>query len=176
MSQVASDTTRATDTATQVPTVRPCLTYRDHAEEAVRFYVSVFPNSRIVSLVRSDGNGPIPKGGLVASTFELNGREFVAFDGGETFTFTEGMSLMVTCETQAEIDELWTGLTAGGGEEGPCGWLKDRFGVSWQIVPSALGDMLADSKSGSPAKMVEALLKMRKLDLNALRRAYRGEA
>ena len=155
--------------------IRPCLTFVDRAEEAVKLYVSVFPNSKIVSMqrVESDG-GPIPKGKLLNATFVLDGREYVAFDGGPSFTFTEGMSLMVTCDTQAEVDRYWTRLTEGGGEEGPCGWLKDRFGVSWQIVPSVLGDLLSDSKHGNSEAALQAMLQMKKLDIVALQKAYRG--
>ena len=151
--------------------VRPCLTFQDRAEEAVNFYVSVFPNSRLVSLVRSEIDGPIPKGKLLNATFELDGREFTAFDGGPSFRFTEGISLVATCQTQEELDEVWSRLSEGG-EEGPCGWLKDRFGVSWQVVPAALGQMMSDPKGGDTAKLMEALLKMGKLDIAALARAY----
>ena len=103
----------------------------------------------------------------------LDGQEYTAFDGGPAFTFTEAFSFVATCESQEEIDEVWARLTEGG-EEGPCGWLKDRFGVSWQVVPSALGQMMGDPKSGNPAKVMEALLKMRKLDLATLNQAYRS--
>jgi predicted 3-demethylubiquinone-9 3-methyltransferase (glyoxalase superfamily) len=154
--------------------IRPCLTFSDRAEEAVKFYVSVFPNSKVLSLERSESDVPIPKGKLMNATFELDGREYVAFDGGPSFTFTEGMSLMVTCKTQEEIDRYWTRLTEGGGEEGPCGWLKDRFGVSWQIVPEVLGDLLSDSKSGNSEAAVQAMLQMKKLDIAELQRAYRS--
>src|SRR5438132_1547427 len=107
------------------------------------------------------------------ASFQLDGQEYTAFDGGSSFAFTEAFSFVATCETQDEIDALWARLTEGG-EDGPCGWLKDRFGVSWQVVPSALGQMMGDSKSGNPAKVMEALLKMRKLDLATLKRAYRS--
>jgi predicted 3-demethylubiquinone-9 3-methyltransferase (glyoxalase superfamily) len=150
------------------------LTFSDRAEEAVKFYVSVFPNSKVLSMTRSESEGPIPKGKLLNAAFELDGREYVAFDGGPSFTFSEGMSMMVTCETQAEIDRYWTRLIEGGGEEGPCGWLKDRFGVSWQIVPSVLGDLLSDSKHGNSEAAVQAMLQMKKLDIAALQKAYRG--
>ena len=153
--------------------VRPCLTFSDRAEEAVDFYVSVFPNSRVVSVVRSEIDGPIPKGKLVNATFELGGREFTAFDGGPSFSFSEGISLMVSCETQEEIDHLWSTLSEGG-EPGPCGWLKDRFGVSWQIVPASLGEMFSNSKDGDTQALMDALLKMGKLDKAELERAYRG--
>jgi predicted 3-demethylubiquinone-9 3-methyltransferase (glyoxalase superfamily) len=158
-------------------TLRPCLTFVDRAEEAVKLYVSIFPNSKITNLTRveSDG-GPIPKGKLLSAIFELDGREFRAFDGGESFSFSEGISLDVTCKTQEEVDRYWTKLTENGGEEGPCGWLKDRFGVSWQIVPEQLGQMLTDSKSGNSEAAMQAMLKMKKLDIATLQKAYRGVA
>jgi predicted 3-demethylubiquinone-9 3-methyltransferase (glyoxalase superfamily) len=152
------------------------LVFNDRGEEAIKFYVSLLPNSRIVSMQLSEQDGPIAKGKLLNATFELDGREYVAFDGGPTFSFSEGMSLMVTCKTQQEVDRYWTKLTEGGGEEGPCGWLKDRFGVSWQIVPEVLGQMLSDSKSGNSGAAMEAMLKMKKLDIAQLEKAYRGSA
>ena len=152
--------------------ITPCLAFKDRAEEAVKFYVSAFPRSKIVSLSRSKGDGPIPKGKLMGATFVLFGREFTAFDGGPPFSFSIGMSLMVLCRTQAEIDRLWEKL-AKGGEKGPCGWLTDRFGVSWQIVPVALGKMLNDSKHGNSEAAMAAMLKMGRLDIATLERAYR---
>ncbi len=155
--------------------IRPCLTFKEGAEEAVNLYVSVFPNSKVLSLQRYEQDGgPIPKGKLLNAAFELDGREYTAFDGGESFAFSEGISMMVTCKTQQEIDRYWTKLTANGGEEGPCGWLKDRFGVSWQIVPEVLGELLGDSKSGNSEAAMHAMLKMKKLDIAALQAAYRG--
>jgi predicted 3-demethylubiquinone-9 3-methyltransferase (glyoxalase superfamily) len=155
--------------------IRPCLTFNDRAEEAVKFYVSVFPNSKITELSRVEAaGGPIRKGKVLGAIFELDGREFRAFDGGETFRFSEGISIDVTCRTQEEIDHYWSSLTANGGEEGPCGWLKDRFGVSWQIVPEQLGQMLGDPKSGDAQACMNAMLSMKKLDIAALERAYRG--
>ena len=167
--------TRATGVASkiQVQSVRPCLTFKEGTEEALNFYVALFPNSRIVSLLKSDGKGPLPEGSVLHASFQLDGQEYTAFDGGPSFTFTEAFSFVATCETQEEIDEVWARLTEGG-EEGPCGWLKDRFGVSWQVVPSALGQMMGDPKSGNPANVMEALLKMRKLDLATLEQAYRS--
>jgi predicted 3-demethylubiquinone-9 3-methyltransferase (glyoxalase superfamily) len=156
--------------------IKSCLTFAERAEEAVNLYVSIFPNSRIVSMVRSEADAPIPKGKLLNATFELDGREFTAFDGGPTFRFTEGMSLMVTCETQQEIDRYWEKLTENGGEEGPCGWLKDRFGVSWQIVPAVLGRLLSDATSGDSGAAMQAMLKMKKMDIAELERAYQGVA
>ena len=172
MTQVRSQTS-AVAGKIQVQSVRPCLTFKDRTEEAVNFYVSLFPNSKLLSLLRSDGNGPLPKGSVLHASFQLDGQEYTAFDGGPSFSFTEAFSFVATCETQEEIDETWSRLSAGG-EEGPCGWLKDRFGVSWQVVPAALGRMMGDPKSGNPAKMMEALLKMGKLDLATLERAYRS--
>jgi predicted 3-demethylubiquinone-9 3-methyltransferase (glyoxalase superfamily) len=152
------------------------VVFNDRAEEAVKFYVSLFPNSKIVSMQRSESDGLIAKGKLLHAIFELDGREYVTFDGGPTFTFSEGFSLMVMCKTQEEVDRYWTALTENGGEEGPCGWLKDPFGVSWQIVPEVLGQMLSDSNSGDSAAAVKAMLKMKKLDIAALQKAYRGTA
>lgn len=154
--------------------IRPCLTFNDRAEEAVNFYVSVFPGSKVLSMTRSETDGPVAKGKLLNATFELDGREFLAFDGGASFTFSIGISVMVTCQTQQEIDRYWTRLTEDGGQEGPCGWLTDRFGVSWQIVPAVLGDLLSDSKGGNSEAAMQAMLKMKKLDIAELQRAYRG--
>jgi predicted 3-demethylubiquinone-9 3-methyltransferase (glyoxalase superfamily) len=149
------------------------LTFVDRAEEAVDFYVSLFKNSRVLSIVRSDGNGPIPEGKVMHASFELDGTELTAFDGGESFSFTEGFSLVATCDTQEEIDETWARL-CDGGEPGPCGWLKDRFGVSWQVVPAALGEMLSDPDSGNSAKVMGEMLKMGKIELATLEQAYRS--
>jgi predicted 3-demethylubiquinone-9 3-methyltransferase (glyoxalase superfamily) len=157
----------------QVQSVRPSLTFEKGTEEAVNFYVSLFPNSKVLSLLRSQG-GPVPEGNVLHASFVLDGQEYTAFDGGPSFKFTEAFSFVVTCETQDELDATWARLTADGGEEGPCGWLKDRFGVSWQIVPSSLGTMLSDPGSGNPGKVMEALLKMHKLDIATLERAYRS--
>ncbi len=156
--------------------IKPCIVYVDRAEEAINFYVSLFPNSRILGIQRSEADGPVAKGKVLGATFELDGREYLAFDGGPSFSFTEGFSLMVTCKTQEEVDRYWSALTANGGEEGPCGWLKDRFGLSWQIVPEALMQMLQDHKSGDSQAALQAMLQMKKLDIAELQRAYRGSA
>jgi len=156
--------------------IRPCIVFADRAEEAIHFYVSLFPNSKVLSITRSDSDGPIAEGKVLGATFELDGREYLAFDGGPTFKFSEGISLMVTCKTQEEVDRYWSKLTADGGEEGPCGWLKDRFGLSWQIVPEVLTQMLGDSKSGNSSAAMQAMLKMKKLDIAGLQRAYRSAA
>lgn len=154
--------------------IRPCIVYVDRAEEAINFYISLFPNSRAISIQRSESDGPIAKGKVLGATFQLDGREYLAFDGGPQFKFSDGVSLMVTCETQEEIDRYWTKLTENGGEEGPCGWLKDRFGLSWQIVPEVLGQMLSDNKSGDSNAAVQAMLNMKKMDIADLQRAYLG--
>ena len=162
-------------TTTAVSTqVRPCIVFNDRCEEAVKFYVSLMPNSKITNLVLSDADGAIAKGKVLNATFELGGREYLAFDGGPSFSFSEGISMMVTCDTQAEVDRYWSALTADGGEEGPSGWLKDRFGMSWQIVPAVLGELLTDSRSGNSAAALQAMLKMKKLDIAELQRAYRS--
>ncbi|HEY8446023.1 MAG TPA: VOC family protein [Thermomicrobiales bacterium] len=157
---------------TAVRSIVPCLTFNDQAEEAINFYVSLFANSRILSLVRSEGDGPHPKGKVLHAEFELNGQRYTAMDGGPTFQFAPGFSLVVTCETQEEIDTIWAALTDGG-QEGPCGWLTDRFGLAWQVVPAVLGQMMGDSTSGNQQKLLEALLTMTKIDIATLERAYK---
>ena len=169
----ADTRTTAVANKVKVQNVRPSLTFKEGTEDAVTFYVSLFPNSKVLSLLRATAGGPLPEGSVLHASFVLDGQEYTAFDGGPSFSFTEAFSFVATCETQDEIDEVWARLTDGG-EEGPCGWLKDRWGVSWQVVPSALGQMMSDPKSGNPAKVMEALLKMRKLDLAALEQAYRS--
>jgi len=171
----ADTRTTAVANKVKVQNVRPSLTFKERTEEAVNFYVSLFPNSKVVSLLRATAGGPLPEGSVLHASFVLDGQEYTAFDGGPSFSFTEAFSFVATCETQDEIDEVWARLTDGG-EEGPCGWLKDRWGVSWQVVPTALGQMMSDPKSGNPAKVMEALLKMRKLDLATLEQAYRSGA
>ena len=150
------------------------LTYDSQAEEAVNLYVSIFKNSKILSVSRYGEGGPGPKGSLMSATFLLEGQEFIALNGGPHFTFTDGISLFVHCETQAEVDELWEKLSEGG-EQGPCGWLKDKFGVSWQIIPTALGQMLQDPDPHRANNVMQAMLQMTKIDIAALRRAYEQE-
>ena len=147
------------------------LTFNDQAEEAVNFYVSIFRNSQIVSISRYGEGGPGPKGSVMSATFLLEGQEFMALNGGPHFTFAQGFSLFVTCETQAEVDELWEKLSEGG-EKGPCGWLKDKYGVSWQIIPIALGQMLQDKDPQKSRNVMQAMLQMTKIDIETLRRAY----
>jgi predicted 3-demethylubiquinone-9 3-methyltransferase (glyoxalase superfamily) len=147
------------------------LTFNDEAEEAVAFYTSIFENSRIVSSMRYGDAGPGPKGTLMSATFELEGLRFMALNGGPSFGFEQGISLYVSCETQEEVDRYWEKLTEGG-EEGPCGWLTDKFGVSWQVVPRILGEMLNDEDADKARRVMNAMLQMSKIDIEGLRRAY----
>lgn len=147
------------------------LMFNNQTEEAVNLYVSVFKNSKIVSMNRSSEGAPGSKGSVISASFVLEGQEFTAFNGGPHFTFSEGISLYVNCETQQEVDELWDKLSEGAGE-GQCGWLKDRFGVSWQIIPTALGELLGDPDPVKSSRVMQAMLKMKKIDIAALRRAY----
>jgi len=139
--------------------ITPFLWFDGRAEEAARFYTSIFNNSRIDSL------------SPMSATFHLDGQQFIALNGGPQFTFTEAISFFVDCPTQEEVDELWEKLTAGG-EPGRCGWLKDKFGLSWQIIPSVLGDMLQDEDEEKSARVMQAMLQMGKIDIQRLRQAY----
>jgi predicted 3-demethylubiquinone-9 3-methyltransferase (glyoxalase superfamily) len=149
------------------------LTFNDQAEEAVNFYTSVFPDSRIVSTSRYGDAGPGPKGSMMTASFQLAGQEFIALNGGPSFSFAQGISLFVTCETQEEVDEYWDKL-AEGGEHGPCGWLTDRFGVSWQVVPRVLGELLNDEDPEKAKRVMNAMLQMGKIEIEGLKRAYEG--
>ena len=151
--------------------ITPFLTFNDQAEEAVNFYVSIFKNSKILGTNRYAEGGPMPAGTLMSASFVLDGREYMALNGGPQFTFTDGFSLFVECETQAELDEYWEKLSAGG-EKGPCGWLKDRFGLSWQVIPSALGELLGAEDPRKAQNVMQAMLQMSKIDIAALRQAY----
>ncbi len=142
------------------------LTYNDNAEQAMKFYVSVFKNSKIVNEMRNGGQ-------FFGGTFVLEGQEFMVLNGGPYFTFAQGISLFVKCETQEEIDELYEKLSAGG-EKQPCGWLKDQFGVSWQIIPPVLGKLLGDKDPVKSKRVMDAMLKMQKIDIRALEDAYAG--
>ncbi|HTP51988.1 MAG TPA: VOC family protein [Anaeromyxobacteraceae bacterium] len=153
--------------------IKTFLSYAEGAEEAVNLYVSLFPNSRITATTRYGDAGPGPKGSVMTVAFELDGREYVALNGGPHFTFTDGVSLLVTCETQEELDRYWAKLSEGG-QEVQCGWLKDRFGLSWQVVPSALGQYLSDPDRERSGRVFAALMKMKKLDIAGLKRAYEG--
>jgi predicted 3-demethylubiquinone-9 3-methyltransferase (glyoxalase superfamily) len=151
----------------------PFLWYDDRAEEAANFYVSIFKNSRIVSVSRYGDTGPGPKGKAMSVTFQLDGEEFYALNGGPVFKFTEAISFFVNCETQQEVDELWEKLSAGG-KESQCGWLKDKYGLSWQVVPTALGKYLGDKDPVKSKRVMQAMLKMGKIDIEKLKQAYEG--
>jgi predicted 3-demethylubiquinone-9 3-methyltransferase (glyoxalase superfamily) len=168
-------TTTTTPPASQVQSVTPVLVFKANAEEAINLYISLFPNSRLINIVRSEG-GMIPAGQVMQATFELDGLRYNAFDGGPTFAFSEGFSLMVVCDAQEEIDRLWDRLTADGGEPGRCGWLKDRFGLSWQVIPADLGEMLGNPGGGNTRKTSEAMMTMSKLNIATLRAAYNSAA
>jgi predicted 3-demethylubiquinone-9 3-methyltransferase (glyoxalase superfamily) len=146
------------------------LTFNDQAEAAVELYTSVFKDSRVLSTSRYGEGGPGPAGSVMSVTFELAGQRFMALNGGPSFKFSEGMSLFVNCETQAEVDGLWEKLSAGGAP-GRCGWLTDRFGVSWQIVPSVLGQLLGGADRQKAQRVMQAMLRMTKLDIQALQNA-----
>jgi predicted 3-demethylubiquinone-9 3-methyltransferase (glyoxalase superfamily) len=150
------------------------LWFNDQAEEAANFYVSIFKNSKILDIARFGEAGPGPKGSVKLVTFQLEGQEFMALNGGPHFTFTPAISLFVNCETQAEVDDLWAKLTAGG-KEVQCGWLQDKFGLSWQIVPKAFFDLMQDKDPVKSQRVVKAMLQMIKFDIEGLQRAYRGE-
>ena len=137
---------------------------------AARFYTSVFPNSRIVDVARYGAAGPPPEGTVMTVSFELDGQKFVALNGGPDFTFNEAISFQVSCKTQEEVDAFWSKLSDGG-EEGPCGWLKDKYGVSWQIIPTALPELLGDSDPETSQRVMRAMLNMKKIEIDALERA-----
>jgi predicted 3-demethylubiquinone-9 3-methyltransferase (glyoxalase superfamily) len=157
-----------------MPKISPFLWYDTQAEEAANLYTSIFPNSKILAIARYGDAGPGPKGSVMTVQFQLDGQEIVALNGGPIYKFTEAVSLSVDCKTQDEVDRYWTKLTADGGQEGPCGWCKDKFGLSWQITPSLLGQMLSDTDRKKAARVMEAMMKMKKIDIAALKRAYEG--
>jgi predicted 3-demethylubiquinone-9 3-methyltransferase (glyoxalase superfamily) len=154
-----------------MPEITPNLWFDTQAEEAAAFYVSVFPNSRVTAVTHYTEAGPRPAGTVMTVEFELDGRRFVGINGGPEFTFDEAVSFQIDCEDQAEIDRYWAALLAGGGQEGPCGWLKDRFGLSWQVVPKGMHAFFADPDTARVNRAMEAMLGMRKIDIAALERA-----
>jgi predicted 3-demethylubiquinone-9 3-methyltransferase (glyoxalase superfamily) len=151
--------------------ITPFLWFDGKAEEAMNFYISIFKDSKIVSVTRYGEAGPGPKGTVMTAKFVLNGQEFVALNGGPQFTFTEAISFVVNCETQQEVDELWEKLSEGG-KKSRCGWLKDKYGLSWQVVPTALVEMLQDKDAKKSNRVMQAMLQMDKIDIETLRRAY----
>ena len=156
-----------------MPKITTFLTFDHQAEDAANFYTSVFKNSKIVSTARYGDAGPGPKGSLMTATISLDGQELMLLNGGPTFKFSEAISLFVTCETQAEVDDYWSKLTAGG-KEVQCGWLVDKFGVSWQIIPSALMKLLSDKDAKKAGRVMQAMMKMVKIDIKGLQDAAEG--
>jgi predicted 3-demethylubiquinone-9 3-methyltransferase (glyoxalase superfamily) len=150
------------------------LWFDDDAEEAANFYTSIFKNSRINEVTRYAPGAPLPEGSVMTVSFELDGQEFIALNGGPQFMFTEAISLFVRCASQAEVDELWAKLTADGGEESMCGWLKDKYGLSWQIVPTRFFELVRDPDGERSRRVMESLLQMQKIDVAALERAHAG--
>lgn len=155
--------------------VSTCLWFEKEAKEAVEFYVSLIGNSRITGKTHYGKNGPMPEGTPMTISFKLNGTPYMALNGGPHFSLSEAVSLMVECESQEEIDRLWGAFLTDGGTEQQCGWLKDRFGLSWQIVPAKLAEMLQDPDQDKQDRVMGALLKMVKLDIETLEAAYRGK-
>ncbi|MCG2620768.1 VOC family protein [Arthrobacter sp. I2-34] len=154
-------------------TITPCLWFDTDAEEAAEFYTSLFGNSRILDITRYGPAGPGPEGRVMTVSFELDGQEFLALNGGPQFTFTEAISFQIPCADQDEVDRFWSALSEGG-EEGPCGWVKDRFGLSWQVVPSIMPELLGSGDAAKSQRAMQAMLQMKKLDIAALQRAYDG--
>jgi predicted 3-demethylubiquinone-9 3-methyltransferase (glyoxalase superfamily) len=150
--------------------ITPCLWFDTEGEEAANFYVSLFRNSRVQEVSRYGEAGPGPAGSVMTVSFELDGQQFVALNGGPEFTFNEAVSFQISCQGQDEVDHFWNGLSEGG-EPGPCGWLKDRYGVSWQVVPTALGELLADPDPERAQRVMKAMLSMGKIEVAALERA-----
>jgi len=151
--------------------ITPFLWFDDKAEEAMNFYVSIFKNSKRGRISRYGEAGPGPKGTVMVATFQLEGQEFIALNGGPQFKFTEAISFVVSCETQDEVDAFWEKLSEGGAK-GQCGWLKDKYGLSWQIVPTALGELMSDPDPEKSKRVMTAMLQMKKLDISGLKRAY----
>jgi len=156
-----------------VQKITPFLWFDNQAEEAVNFYVSIFKNSKVLGVSRYGDAGPGPKGTVMSATFQLDGQTFYALNGGPQFKFTPAISLFVSCETQPEVDELWEKLSAGGRKD-RCGWLQDKYGLSWQIIPKTLGEMMGDKDPQKSKRVMQAMLQMSKLDIQGLRRAYEG--
>ncbi len=157
-----------------MPTISPFLWFDTRAEEAANLYVSIFKNSRVLSVSRYGEAGPGPAGSVMTVSFELDGQHFIALNGGPLFHFSEAISFTVNCESQQDVDHYWSKLSAGG-EESQCGWLKDKFGLSWQITPSILGVLLSDPDPQKAKRVMQAMLQMKKMDIAALQRAHEGK-
>ncbi|HCO24960.1 MAG: hypothetical protein CME31_05600 [Gimesia sp.] len=159
----------------KVQKITPFLWFNDNAEQAMEFYLSVFENSKKLNVNYYGAGGPGPEGSVMIAAFELEGQQFLALNGGPLFQFTEAISFAVNCDTQDEIDELWEKLSAGG-EPGQCGWLKDQFGLSWQVVPSILPELMSDPDPAVPGRVMQELMQMTKLDIARLQQAAAGES
>jgi predicted 3-demethylubiquinone-9 3-methyltransferase (glyoxalase superfamily) len=159
-----------------MPKISPFLWFDTQAEAAANFYMSIFPNSKVGKIARYSEAGPGPKGSVMVVSFTLDGQEFTALNAGPIFKFTEAISFVVHCKTQAEVDHYWSKLTADGGQESQCGWLKDKFGLSWQIVPTALSELMSDPDPQKSKRVAEAMFKMKKLDIATLQKAHSGPA
>ena len=154
--------------------ITPFLWFDKQAEEAAQFYVSIFKNSKILNVSRYGDAGPGPKGSVMVVNFQIAGQEFTALNGGPLFKFSEAFSFVVNCENQQEVDEYWDKLTSGGGQESQCGWLKDKFGFSWQIVPTALAKLMSDKDPANASRVMQTLLQMKKIDIATLEEAAKG--
>ena len=154
-----------------MPNITPFLWFDGNAEEAMNFYVSVFPNSKIGSVTRYGDGGPGPKGKVMTATFQLDGQEFFALNGGPQYTFSPAISFFINCKTQQEVDDLWEKLSEGG-EKQRCGWVKDRYGLSWQVIPTILGQLLRDRNPEKSKRVMQAMLQMDKIDIKRLQQAY----
>jgi predicted 3-demethylubiquinone-9 3-methyltransferase (glyoxalase superfamily) len=155
----------------EAQTITTFLWFNGNAEEAVELYTSIFPSSRVTKVSRWGEGGPAPAGSVMTIAFELDGQGFLALNGGPEFPFSPAISLLITCKSQADVDDKWARLTAGGGQPGRCGWLTDRFGVSWQVVPESLGELMSDPDPKAAGRVGRALMAMGKIDIDALRRA-----
>ena len=153
----------------------PFLWFDSNAEEAANFYVSIFKDSKILKIARYGEAGPGPAGSVMVVNFQIEGQDFIALNGGPLFKFTEAISFVINCQTQEEVDHYWNRLTAGGGQESQCGWLKDKYGLSWQVTPTILGELLADKDQKKAQRVMQAMLQMKKIDIAALKRAAAQE-
>jgi predicted 3-demethylubiquinone-9 3-methyltransferase (glyoxalase superfamily) len=155
--------------------IGPFLWFDSNAEEAANFYVSIFKDSKILKIARYGEAGPGPAGSVMVVNFQIEGQDFIALNGGPLFKFTEAISFVINCQTQEEVDHYWNKLTAGGGQESQCGWLKDKYGLSWQVTPTILGELLADKDHKKAQRVMQAMLQMKKIDIAALKRAAAQE-
>ena len=155
--------------------ISPFLWFDSNAEEAANFYVSIFKDSKILKIARYGEAGPGPAGSVMVVNFQIEGQDFTALNGGPVFKFTEAISFVISCQTQEEVDHYWNKLTADGGQESQCGWLKDKYGLSWQVTPTILGELLADKDQKKAQRVMQAMLQMKKIDTAALKRAAAQE-